>query len=152
MLGTLANQKPKENTLKSCCTICLKKWLQALGSALWKLTSHWLSFHWFESPFMTFVKCQQCSVSPIFHFTFHSILSIIGNHKNNLYYQCPSEKRITSLPQNPEGTDYGMEGVELGAFSWLSLLRAAWSCCSCYTVAPLSFYSPPFITACRIFF
>lgn len=78
-------------------------------------------------PFVTFVKCQRRSVSSILCSPPHSILSIIGNHKNNLYYQCQSERRITSLPHNPEGPDYGMWGVELGAFWRLAQLIEAWS-------------------------
>lgn len=95
---------------------------------------------------MTFVKCQRRSVSSILCSPPHSILSIIGNHKNNLYYQCQSERRITSLPHNPEGPDYGMWGVELGAFWRLAQLIEAWSwiCGSSYIVARLSFCSLPF--------
>lgn len=80
---------------------------------------------------MTFVKCHHCSVSPIFCVTFHFIPSIWGSHKNNLYYQCHSERRITtSLPLLFEGLIMGWKEpsnwAEPGASWWLSLLMAAW--------------------------
>lgn len=80
---------------------------------------------------MTFVKCHHRSVSPIFCVTFHFIPSIKGSHKNNLYHQCQSERRITtSLPPLSEGLIMGWKEpgnrAEPGASWWLSLLMAAW--------------------------
>lgn len=84
---TFDTQPPRKNSSKSCCTICLKITsscgLRPLKAALWLVTVSWV---WI--PFVTFVKCHHRSVSPIFCVTFNFIPSIIGSHKNNLYYQC----------------------------------------------------------------
>lgn len=71
-----------------------------------------------------------CLSNVLRRFPFY-IPSIIGSHKNNLYYQCQSERRITtSLPPLSEGLIMGWKEpgnrAEPGASWWLSLLMAAW--------------------------
>lgn len=134
-------QPRKPERTKSCCTICLKiTWscgLRPLKAASWLATVSWV---WI--PFMTFVKCHRCSVSPTISITFNFILSIMGSHKNNLYYQCQSERRITtSLPPLSEGLIMGWK--ERWAWGILAA-QSANGCmglnCSSHTVASLSLH------------
>lgn len=101
-------------------------------------------------PLVTFGKCQEHSVFSILCSPLCSIPSIIGNHKNNLYYPCQSERRITSLPHNPEGPDYGMWGVELEAFWRLALLIETWSSITAHATLLRVFLFAPRLPSCTV--
>lgn len=133
-------RNPERNSTKSCCTICLKKknhlqlWAPPSGSCF--LIGH--SFNGFGSPSWNLCQTTFC-------ITFYFTPSIIGSHKNNLYYQCRFERRVTtSLPPLSEGLIMGWKEpctrAEPGASWRLSLLMAAWglNCSSFHTVASLS--------------
>ena len=143
-------RNPERNSTKSCCTICLKKKKSppALSSTFWQLLSDWLQFHGFGYPSPNLCQTTFC-------ITFYFTPSIIGSHKNNLYYQCRFERRVTtSLPPLSEGLIMGWKEpctrAEPGASWRLSLLMAAWglNCSSFHAVACLSPSLPPATLHC----
>lgn len=136
-----ATQKPREKFNKILLHNMSKKkknhlqlWAPPSGSCF--LIGH--SFNGFGSPSRNLCQTTFC-------ITFYFTPSIIGSHKNNLYYQCRFERRVTtSLPPLSEGLIMGWKEpctrAEPGASWRLSLLMAAWglNCSSFHTVASLS--------------
>ncbi len=92
---------------------------------------------------MTFVKCHHHSVCPAFFCIFYFIPSVMGSHKNNLYYQWQSDRE--SPPHyHPRLRGWLREGARRqswarGVLQAQSANGCMWMSCSLFhTVASLS--------------